>query len=740
MEEEWTEIDTAGDSRLINIAKEKPKELTSPCQAPHIQAGDMMGILCQSKRQYKLLCVVLLLLATTMLYCLLDMFWLSSSRSSKYRVPPLKKDPRVTLGTLPFLCDLQAEHNLFHSVQTTWNISSAVIGSRGRTDPKQSLYKRVQNSSDTFRGDILKFQIIAKDIHCLQRPFGGDLWRVTMYNQRNKFATSGKVVDHNNGTYSVRVYAGSGGTMTLKFTLVLQREAILWLENVYRKTEMKAAWFGIFKQGKVTEKQNCYIQREGTWDNKCQFPHGALGKTTFLCDPPKSLPCSTLSFIDVSRKPKGTVTKDAVTSNLFKKVKDVLKQQWKENLELKPKLRTYIHFKNLLESEKYLYLNCNRQAIRALACLRLSVLPLKIENGRRRNIPPTESIKKAKVMGQLVSAPLSTNIDNEVLESTDHFTYLGSTITSNLSLDREIDQRIAAQLSKRVGPREGDNNQPQTTKDSLNSLPDYSMYSIPPCKAELPEPLSDGYWLEDRWVSLVCQNRQWKDTNEIQHCLKNKEIYFLGDSTTRQWFQAIVQLIGYPMNDIYLQKKWRERVQSIPNAYTMTGEDDYNWELQDMKNNITLAFRHHALSRHWQIPIHRFPFFADLLNGLQAPQCNYIAVISLWAHFDLWTLESFLDRLTIVKESVDQLMKRCPDTKIVIKGPHERNSVNSHWLLFDMIGTLKQVFRGPGIFFLDIWDMNFDYAYANKKGMDIHMPTELIKEEVFMFLSHVCLK
>ncbi|XP_077980235.1 uncharacterized protein LOC144435518 [Glandiceps talaboti] len=76
------------------------------------------------------------------------------------------------------------------------------------------------------------------------------------------------------------------------------------------------------------------------------------------------------------------------------RVKDVLKQQWKENLGLKPKLRTYIHFKNLLQSEKYLYLNCNRQAIRALACLRLSVLPLEIENGRRRNIPPTERFCK----------------------------------------------------------------------------------------------------------------------------------------------------------------------------------------------------------------------------------------------------------------------------------------------------------------------------------------------------------
>ena len=68
----------------------------------------------------------------------------------------------------------------------------------------------------------------------------------------------------------------------------------------------------------------------------------------------------------------------------------------------------------------------------------------------------TISIKKTNVMGQDVPSPPAIRIDNEELAVTDHFTYLGSTITSNLSLDTELDKRIAkaaavmAQLSKRV--------------------------------------------------------------------------------------------------------------------------------------------------------------------------------------------------------------------------------------------------------------------------------------------------
>ena len=59
-------------------------------------------------------------------------------------------------------------------------------------------------------------------------------------------------------------------------------------------------------------------------------------------------------------------------------------------------------------------------------------------------------------MGQDVPAQPSIYINQEVLENTDNFTYLGSTITSNLSLDKEIDIRIAkasatmSKLSKKV--------------------------------------------------------------------------------------------------------------------------------------------------------------------------------------------------------------------------------------------------------------------------------------------------
>ncbi|XP_076046854.1 uncharacterized protein LOC143028521 [Oratosquilla oratoria] len=68
----------------------------------------------------------------------------------------------------------------------------------------------------------------------------------------------------------------------------------------------------------------------------------------------------------------------------------------------------------------------------------------------------TISIKKTNVMGQDVSSIPSICIDGHILEVVCEFTFLGSTISSNLFLDAELNKRIGkaatalAPLGKRV--------------------------------------------------------------------------------------------------------------------------------------------------------------------------------------------------------------------------------------------------------------------------------------------------
>ncbi|KAK4327285.1 hypothetical protein Pmani_002226 [Petrolisthes manimaculis] len=68
----------------------------------------------------------------------------------------------------------------------------------------------------------------------------------------------------------------------------------------------------------------------------------------------------------------------------------------------------------------------------------------------------TISLKKTDIMGQDVNSAPSISIGNHTLEAVTNFTYLGSTISSNLSLDVELNTRIGkattamARLASRV--------------------------------------------------------------------------------------------------------------------------------------------------------------------------------------------------------------------------------------------------------------------------------------------------
>jgi len=59
-----------------------------------------------------------------------------------------------------------------------------------------------------------------------------------------------------------------------------------------------------------------------------------------------------------------------------------------------------------------------------------------------RDFGLTISLKKTKILGQGTETPPAITIDDHELDAVHQFTYLGSTITGNLSLDAEIDERI----------------------------------------------------------------------------------------------------------------------------------------------------------------------------------------------------------------------------------------------------------------------------------------------------------
>ncbi len=99
---------------------------------------------------------------------------------------------------------------------------------------------------------------------------------------------------------------------------------------------------------------------------------------------------------------------------------------WKISLPTKPKLRTYVKFKENIETESYIKYCMLRRRRSLLAQLRLGILPLHLETGRFRN---------KKVEGKIC---LICNL--QYVENEEHFIYVCTTysqLRNNLYLTVE---------------------------------------------------------------------------------------------------------------------------------------------------------------------------------------------------------------------------------------------------------------------------------------------------------------
>ncbi len=72
------------------------------------------------------------------------------------------------------------------------------------------------------------------------------------------------------------------------------------------------------------------------------------------------------------------------------------------------------------------------------------------------------------------------------------------------------------------------------------------------CRSGLTTPVPAGFYLKDVWKSFVCNTQQFNSA-QMGNCLKNKIVYMMGDSTTRQWFEYLEKNVpGKLFNNIII--------------------------------------------------------------------------------------------------------------------------------------------------------------------------------------------
>ncbi|XP_055487033.1 NXPE family member 3-like [Leucoraja erinacea] len=160
----------------------------------------------------------------------------------------------------------------------------------------------------------------------------------------------------------------------------------------------------------------------------------------------------------------------------------------------------------------------------------------------------------------------------------------------------------------------------------------------------------------------------------------------------------------------------------------------------DVQNNIMLEYFAHGP------PIYFVPFssrhvfyISNKLNEIEGGK-NTVITICICAHFCIFPVEVYIRRLQHIRRSVLQLLSRNPDTVVVIKTVNVRALIQdvilnySDWYSFQLDLVLRRMFAGINVAFVDAWAMTIAHYLPH----NLHPQQIIIKNEIDVFLSHVC--
>ncbi|XP_062374512.1 NXPE family member 3-like isoform X2 [Sardina pilchardus] len=239
------------------------------------------------------------------------------------------------------------------------------------------------------------------------------------------------------------------------------------------------------------------------------------------------------------------------------------------------------------------------------------------------------------------------------------------------------------------------------------------------CKPGMSTPIPAGFYMHDVWTSFVCATRHFNAVDTTK-CLKDKHIYIMGDSTSRQWFYF---LIDY-----------------VPSLKFMNQHTLYNNGPNlavDVENNIDLHYRSHGPPRNtvkmqnWA-EIH---YISNEIDGM-AGGPHTVIILNIFGHFPTLPLSYYAYRVSLIRRAVVDLLRRAPETKVIIKtantGHRDYYCTNWHYVQLDRV--LREIFYDMNVYILDVWQMTA--CHYNKEN--IHPERVIIKNEVDILLSFIC--
>ena len=258
-----------------------------------------------------------------------------------------------------------------------------------------------------------------------------------------------------------------------------------------------------------------------------------------------------------------------------------------------------------------------------------------------------------------------------------------------------------------------------TTVTILSDIDKTVELQLPPCSSEFLRPSNShqvtGYMKNKRWNSLICSH-SLTSFQTLPTVLTNKTLYFFGDSTIRQFFLLIAQVLKLTVKGSASSGIWQQpriaHYGSSPN------------------HNITMYYRAHGPPLRNPGPPNTRPYISDSILGIPVGGQDVYVIFNIGAHLFHHHPRFFIHRVEGIKKAILQHQKVFPSTRFIVRGlnvvkwPEEWSIYRINVLLHEAFAHMKNVM------FLNLWDLTTVWQLN-----DYHPETATLNEEALLMFS-----
>uniref|UniRef100_A0A672HEZ6 Neurexophilin and PC-esterase domain family, member 3 n=1 Tax=Salarias fasciatus TaxID=181472 RepID=A0A672HEZ6_SALFA len=232
-----------------------------------------------------------------------------------------------------------------------------------------------------------------------------------------------------------------------------------------------------------------------------------------------------------------------------------------------------------------------------------------------------------------------------------------------------------------------------------------------------------GFYYKGVWRSLGGTEVREFNPKQMTQCLKGKQVHMYGDSTIRQWFEYLNEVLP-----------------NIKQFGLHTSKQTGPLMALDYTNNIMVMFRCHGPPiRFSNVPIGGLRYIANELERVIGGP-DTVIVLGIWSHFSTFPMEVYIRRLMSIRIAVVKLLARAPQTLVIVRTANLKaltlyeTLTNSDWYSMQRDKALRAVFKGTGVRLVDAWEMTL----AHNLPHNLHPDRPIIKNMINVLLSYVC--